>query len=923
MKFCSSSIETPTIFFGVVLEEIKVHKGNRGQLTVFMGISLILIMGMLAFIVNVGLFVKAKINLQNAVDAAAFSGAATQSRQLTNIAYANWELRNTYKEWMFKYYVLGQIGLFGSDLPNFKNLESKSPTMNFRLSVPGGLGYNAATSQGNIAVDAYNVPSVCIHNNTSKNICPLYMVPGLPRFKPIGVAGITEIHESIVNKLVNEKASDCSSRSNINYLAAINWTYGSGIRDIPGAPLIAANRPGAWPQALELAMRIRNLEMIVNRPPVTNGITINDVVGLENQYMDISLNERPVKAFWSAYRNLAGGKYKPNNDEFSSSFKLYEVPPEPFVAPAKSTSGFLIPDGGRFTYPVTGGGSALQKFYLDLQVYPVNYALMYSTFTSTKYTYEGVNAEASCGISKTAIPVPGYILGFVKNPQVLTYYAVKGEAKFIGLFSPFTSNGITLTAYSAAKPFGGRIGPRLFNIENNQTIKAREDNNRKSKPYISGLVAPNVGGAGFKVGYPIPYSQDFWASNAKLNFVLGGVPGTSAGAPSYGIPNLVYDFDDESDLSAQSSSTEVIQDIAFNNTLAAPKESLGLYQRSQFRMLRDSLGNFVPGTKITAAQITEALVRSRRATRYEAINYLIPDAQQIGSTPSNTPPFIATNFGLASSTNNSIRYKLFAPLSGTGLLYDGKSTVENVVIDYLNASDESVTTYLQSLLNVANSIMNTTTNDGGSGTGTNLLADAARSIHINAGTATAKPAPLVEGDCKGDIASKFNHFFRGKGIVCGIEPLTNLMVDYIAKNSNQATGQDKFYIAEYYLQGKDSRDKIQTIDLKSGYFPGRRQGSDGSDAGLVSHPLGLSGEAYSSRRNYYSTKFVQLSKLLDSDRGIKVNHGISDYMQNPTFIEGMNGTAPFVSPDLYGKEVLNPIKYGATSGIDNKFYLDF
>ena len=42
------------------------------------------------------------------------------------------------------------------------------------------------------------------------------MIPGLPRFPAIGVAGITEIHEALVNKLVNEKASDCSSRSNIN-----------------------------------------------------------------------------------------------------------------------------------------------------------------------------------------------------------------------------------------------------------------------------------------------------------------------------------------------------------------------------------------------------------------------------------------------------------------------------------------------------------------------------------------------------------------------------------------------------------------------------------------------------------------------------------------------------------------------------------
>lgn len=100
-----------------------------------MGIALILVMGMLAFIINIGLFVKAKINLQNAVDAAAFAGAATQSRQLTNIANVNWEMRNTYKEWMFKYYILGQMGLVKGN-NNLSDAALASPNVSFLLRTP-------------------------------------------------------------------------------------------------------------------------------------------------------------------------------------------------------------------------------------------------------------------------------------------------------------------------------------------------------------------------------------------------------------------------------------------------------------------------------------------------------------------------------------------------------------------------------------------------------------------------------------------------------------------------------------------------------------------------------------------------------------------------------------------------------------------
>ena len=551
-NFPFGSIETPLMFFGI---ENLVIKGNRGQLSIFMGITLILVMSMLAFIINVGLFVKAKINLQNATDAAAFSGAATQARQLTNIAYANWELRNTYKEWMFKYYVLGQLGLIPYNLKD-SNVSGKKP-VSFLLPTPAVSGFPD--------FDKYNVPSICIHNNSKTNICPIFALPGIPRFPAVGVAGIAEIHEAFVNKLVEEKGKDCSRRSKANFLTALSWAYGAGDTSIPEAPLVASNRPGAWPEALELAFRIRNLEMIVNRPPVPD-MTRGSISQLQGQAPEIAFNERPIKAFLSAYRNLGGGAYKDSGaDELSGNLKLTELSPQPYTAAPNSVSGFLIPTG--FVYPGSNGGSALQKHYLDLQLMPVNLATMFSTFVDTANTNQAmgnVSMEGTCGISKSALPVPGYIMGFNKNPEVLTYYAVKAESKFIGLFFPITNgnsgSGIKLTAYAAAKPFGGRIGPKLFTyIDGDQTVEARDDKNRRSHSYINGLNVEVTAAAGFKPGMPIPSSRDFWVND--INPVVGGVPGTNSKI-YYGIPNMIYDFQDESDLSAQREGSGKIQVIS-------------------------------------------------------------------------------------------------------------------------------------------------------------------------------------------------------------------------------------------------------------------------------------------------------------------------------------------------------------------------
>jgi hypothetical protein len=88
---------------------VGITRNQRGQISLFFSASLIVLITIIAFVINIGLFVKAKINLQNSVDAAAYAGASVQARQLTRIAYLNWEMRNVFKEWMFKYYVLGNV----------------------------------------------------------------------------------------------------------------------------------------------------------------------------------------------------------------------------------------------------------------------------------------------------------------------------------------------------------------------------------------------------------------------------------------------------------------------------------------------------------------------------------------------------------------------------------------------------------------------------------------------------------------------------------------------------------------------------------------------------------------------------------------------------------------------------------------------
>ena len=72
-------------------------RNQKGQTSLFMALFIFTMIIMFAFTTNIGMLVHAKINLQNAADAAAYSGAAVQARQLTAAGYLNWEMRRALK----------------------------------------------------------------------------------------------------------------------------------------------------------------------------------------------------------------------------------------------------------------------------------------------------------------------------------------------------------------------------------------------------------------------------------------------------------------------------------------------------------------------------------------------------------------------------------------------------------------------------------------------------------------------------------------------------------------------------------------------------------------------------------------------------------------------------------------------------------
>lgn len=824
---------------------------EKGQLTIFLAICLTIIIGLLAFIVNVGLFVKAKINLQNAVDAAAYAGASVQARQLTNISYLNWEIRNVYKEWMFKYYVLGQLGIRRTSPERINS----SPYMNFRMRT-----FDAASGR-----DPLNIPSICIHYGSPNNICDIFDVPGLPRFENPGIPGISERLEQFIDRIRDVKSTACADRSLVNQTTAILWTFGVGREADPfqGIPLVLGQRPGAWPQALELSFRMRNLEAIVNRSPLELPICPDQYTGdqecipissPELVYGDVPMNERPMKAFMSAYRNLSGGNYKNRlDDEFSRSFTLTELAPNPYIADPNSLSGLLIPPGRA----IRGSKPALEKYYLDLEINPVNYAIFYTAFTpkTQDSAITTVQQEGACQSTRTAIPVPGYVMGFTKSPRVMTYYAVRGEANYKGLFFPFfrrSPDGIRLSAYSVAKPFGGRIGPKRFetspNLRGLRVRPAGGAPSSRTAPYIMGLNTANIND-NFIL---LPNTQQFWLTQAFAATSIGGTPQEITEQPRFGIPNMPYDFSDVSEMLQATLPTVGNIEEAFHDPQVSVQQRLGLYNSRQFRYLRDNLTVEIP-TSGTVAQgdLVNSIFRARRPTHYDALNYMIPTPDQNGS---DTPGVVVPRYG--------DHYELYAPLLDPdgALLYNEIADLTSRSIAYIRSSESAIDLYTNSLRDVAREIDRMG----------EIARQRAQPQRPDAAVAYQDASKRIyngtryDGRCE-SLSQAFHFFFLGEAFssACGagMRSLSTIMTTYFA-NIGDSERRRKFYMAPFAID-----DRINYSNFHTGFMPGTLEGS--TSDGLARRPFAISGGTVTqpSRRNFYSTKFVSLANVLASRLG--------------------------------------------------------
>jgi hypothetical protein len=388
---------------------------QKGQASIMVGMMMLTFILFFAFVINTGMLVSAKINLQNAADLAAYAGAAVQARQLNQISYLNYEMRRQYKKFLFRYYVMGNMAQ--KPFPRTASSDGGKNPPNW--SPDGSKNYGA--------------PAVCMIFNSTDNFCQLPALPqiSIPGSNPLDAINSTLIGQLNAIELIRQQ--NCVNIAFTNTTTLHLWLWNSDPdltnlqTSLPSALQSSINTIrrltlgiGLIPREVLLRARIDTLKDYVNQQPQT-GVTYTQAIQM-NQGEDPPSTERTTQAFLSAFYTLGEHTFDSTDiimDEMTPTVELalndIKIQFDTYAVSLKINGGMVVPASGNAgpCEPVVEADTVQDKF-----------------------------------------PI-----GVSKDPKTMTYYAIRLKAKAQILFSPF--GDVTLKAYAAAQPFGSRIGPVL------------------------------------------------------------------------------------------------------------------------------------------------------------------------------------------------------------------------------------------------------------------------------------------------------------------------------------------------------------------------------------------------------------------------------------------------------------------------------
>jgi hypothetical protein len=418
-------------------------RSESGQAIVLVSMMIVAFLSFFVFVVNTGILITAKISLQTAADAAAYSGAAVQAQQLNAISYLNYDMRRQYKKYIYRTAVLGSFARLAP--AGFVNSSTPPPAN-------GLFDFAIREFDTNGNVTAFSrplyVPSVClpmVENGSKDDSCVTANLPntnaGLSNINVAGLTSLASATFAAITQLQKVQGQVCMGRGEINRHILMQWLFRSDLDPASSQALFNAAIPvggsskiapqdlvniltrvesiteglGLYPREFIHLMRIRTLEKFINQEPMTD-VTADIANNLEKNDKKAELYQRTIQAFQSARHNL-----NPN------VFSLDDI----YMTELQNRE--------------------------QLKLNPIE--VDFDSFFHRIYASNPNNPDI-CSVITEKIPVLKLPVGVTWDGGMV-HYAVRVRAK--AKMFPFTE-GFEMEAVAATKPFGSRIGPKSISF---------------------------------------------------------------------------------------------------------------------------------------------------------------------------------------------------------------------------------------------------------------------------------------------------------------------------------------------------------------------------------------------------------------------------------------------------------------------------
>jgi hypothetical protein len=430
-----------------------------------------------AMVVNVGLVINDKINLQNSVDIAAYYGAMKQAEVLGAMAQVNYQIRQIYKLMVWRLWALSDAG-------------RNEKINDYFTSGVGALQEQAATW-----ADGYNNPVVCIYNQfwfdrydaksstptDSTNACKTTSL-NITNLQPVTLQAVQQLP-----LFAFLRAFEQTSQANANKFAAQLDDAG------------ATNFLMTYKILLSYKYALLSRKIAMQR---LQKLLILPANGRDRDFLDLSGSSVADTVERTLLNNLtAANKAGSPELDFHNSLNI-QGQPQPF----------LVPIEVRVFLEYLDFNTGANKKYLtsNIRQFPVQPVkpsagtlavgdIADAISNPDKSLYPAATAVSFAQMSESSMQRDyKSVVGFEKNPWLLAYVHLKATTHPKMLFAPaaaiiFPGGAVKLEAESYAMPFGSRVGPWYYN---KWVAGQPESSGSSNSEKIDALLPPRIGDIG-------------------------------------------------------------------------------------------------------------------------------------------------------------------------------------------------------------------------------------------------------------------------------------------------------------------------------------------------------------------------------------------------------------------------------------------